>query len=50
MTTKVMGTAIMCAERVYFQCHRMLVSDYLTAHGHTVRTLTMTSIRCGSTS
>ncbi len=30
------GVAIMCAERVYFQCHRMLVSDYLTAHGHTV--------------
>lgn len=30
------GTAIMCAERVYFQCHRMLVSDYLTGHGHTV--------------
>ena len=29
-------TAYMCAERVYFQCHRMLVSDYLTAHGHTV--------------
>jgi uncharacterized protein (DUF488 family) len=29
-------TAIMCAERVYFQCHRMLVSDYLTAHGHTI--------------
>lgn len=29
-------TAIMCAERVYFQCHRMLVSDYLTANGHTV--------------
>lgn len=29
-------TAIMCAERVYFHCHRMLVSDYLTAHGHTV--------------
>jgi uncharacterized protein (DUF488 family) len=28
--------SIMCAERVYFQCHRMLVSDYLTAHGHTV--------------
>lgn len=27
------GTAIMCAERVYFQCHRMLVSDYLTAKG-----------------
>jgi uncharacterized protein (DUF488 family) len=30
------NTAIMCAERVYFQCHRMLVSDYLTAHGHSV--------------
>ena len=30
------NTAIMCAERVYFQCHRMLVSDYLTAHGHLV--------------
>lgn len=29
-------TAIMCAERMWFQCHRMLVSDYLTAHGHTV--------------
>ena len=29
------NTAILCAERVYFQCHRMLVSDYLTAHGHT---------------
>jgi len=29
-------TAIMCAERVYFRCHRMLVSDYLTAQGHTV--------------
>jgi uncharacterized protein (DUF488 family) len=29
-------TAIMCAERMYFQCHRMLVSDYLVAHGQTV--------------
>jgi uncharacterized protein (DUF488 family) len=29
-------TAIMCAEAVYFQCHRMLVSDYLVAHGHAV--------------
>jgi uncharacterized protein (DUF488 family) len=29
-------TAIMCAERMYFQCHRMLVSDYLTAHSNTV--------------
>jgi len=30
------NTAIMCAERMYLQCHRMLVSDYLKAHGHTV--------------
>lgn len=30
-------TAYMCAEAVYFRCHRMLVSDYLTAHGHHVR-------------
>lgn len=29
-------TAIMCAERVFFRCHRMLVSDYLALHGHTV--------------
>ena len=29
-------TAIMCAERVYFRCHRMLVSDYLVAHNHEV--------------
>jgi len=29
-------TAYMCAERVWFQCHRMLVSDWLTAHGHEV--------------
>jgi uncharacterized protein (DUF488 family) len=26
----------MCAERVYFRCHRMLVSDHLKAHGHEV--------------
>lgn len=26
----------MCAERAWFQCHRMLVSDWLVAHGHTV--------------
>ena len=25
-------TAYMCAERVYFRCHRMLVSDWLVAH------------------
>jgi uncharacterized protein (DUF488 family) len=29
-------TAYMCAERVYFHCHRMLVSDWLAAHGHEV--------------
>jgi uncharacterized protein (DUF488 family) len=30
-------TAYMCAERVYFRCHRMIVSDWLVAHGHQVR-------------
>ncbi len=30
------NTAIMCAERVYFQCHRMLVSDWLALHEHKV--------------
>jgi len=30
------AATIMCAERVYFHCHRMLVSDYLTAHRHEV--------------
>jgi uncharacterized protein (DUF488 family) len=30
-------TCIMCAEaQVYYHCHRMLVSDYLVAHGNTV--------------
>ncbi len=29
-------TAYMCAERVYFHCHRMLVSDWLVAHGHEI--------------
>ena len=29
-------TAIMCAERVWFHCHRMLVSDWLVAQGHEV--------------
>jgi len=28
--------AIMCAERLWFRCHRMLVSDWLVVHGHTV--------------
>jgi uncharacterized protein (DUF488 family) len=29
-------TAIMCAELLYFRCHRMLVSDYLLSRGHKV--------------
>ncbi|MBZ5572879.1 MAG: DUF488 domain-containing protein [Acidobacteriia bacterium] len=29
-------TAYMCAERVYFHYHRMLVSDWLVAHGNDV--------------
>lgn len=29
-------TAYMCAERLYFRCHRMLVSDWLVTHGHEV--------------
>lgn len=29
-------TCYMCAERVYFRCHRMLVSDWLVAHAHQV--------------
>jgi uncharacterized protein (DUF488 family) len=29
-------TAYMCAERVYFRCHRMMVSDWLVANGHEV--------------
>jgi uncharacterized protein (DUF488 family) len=29
-------TAIMCAELLYFRCHRMLVSDYLASRGHKV--------------
>jgi uncharacterized protein (DUF488 family) len=34
--TKHSRTAYMCAERIYFKCHRMLVSDWLVAHGHEV--------------
>jgi uncharacterized protein (DUF488 family) len=30
-------TAYMCAEKLYFQCHRMMVSDYYVAHGNHVR-------------
>jgi uncharacterized protein (DUF488 family) len=29
-------TCYMCAERLYFRCHRMLLSDWLVAHGHEV--------------
>lgn len=29
-------TTIMCAERVMFNCHRMLISDYLALHSHEV--------------
>jgi uncharacterized protein (DUF488 family) len=29
-------TAYMCAERVFFRCHRMIVSDWLVAHEHEV--------------
>jgi uncharacterized protein (DUF488 family) len=29
-------TAIMCAELLYFRCHRMLVSDFLVSRGHKV--------------
>jgi uncharacterized protein (DUF488 family) len=29
-------TAYMCAEKLYFNCHRMIVSDWLVAHGHEI--------------
>lgn len=29
-------TAYMCAEKLYFNCHRMMVSDWLVAHGHEI--------------
>lgn len=29
-------TAIMCAEALWWQCHRGLIADYLKAHGHEV--------------
>jgi uncharacterized protein (DUF488 family) len=35
-TAETSRTAYMCAEKMWFQCHRMLVSDWLVAHGHTV--------------
>jgi uncharacterized protein (DUF488 family) len=30
-------TAIMCAEAVWWRCHRALIADYLKAHGQEVR-------------
>jgi uncharacterized protein (DUF488 family) len=33
---KASRTAYMCAERLYFRCHRMLVSDWLVVHGFEV--------------
>jgi uncharacterized protein (DUF488 family) len=30
------NVAIMCAERLPWQCHRFLISDYLVAHGNAV--------------
>lgn len=27
-------TAMLCSEALWWRCHRMLVSDYLKAHGH----------------
>lgn len=35
-TAEKQNTTIMCAEYVYFRCHRMLVSDYLVSRGHAV--------------
>lgn len=32
-TRSVAGVAIMCAEAVWWRCHRSLISDYLTARG-----------------
>ena len=29
-------TALMCAEAVWWRCHRALISDYLKARGHSV--------------
>ena len=29
-------TAVMCAEALWWQCHRSLIADYLKAAGHTV--------------
>jgi uncharacterized protein (DUF488 family) len=36
-------TTYMCAEKLYFQCHRMMVSDYYVAHGNDVLHIVDTS-------
>lgn len=33
-------TAVMCAEAVWWRCHRSLIADYLKAEGHTVMHIT----------
>ena len=33
LTEKIGPAAIMCAEAVWWRCHRALISDYLKAHG-----------------
>jgi uncharacterized protein (DUF488 family) len=33
VTSEVGSAAIMCAEAVWWRCHRALISDYLKAHG-----------------
>ena len=30
------SVAVMCAESLWWRCHRSLISDYLKASGHTV--------------
>jgi uncharacterized protein (DUF488 family) len=30
------ATAVMCAEQLWWQCHRRLIADALLAHGHEV--------------
>lgn len=30
------ASAIMCAESLWWKCHRSLIADYLKAHGHEV--------------
>jgi hypothetical protein len=39
--------AMMCAERLPWQCHRFLIADYLTARAHACST-SSTNLRCAS--